>query len=389
MKFALLHIVKHELKRLITFPSSRNLLIIVPLITFVFLSFIYIKGGVRDTPVAVIDHDQTQLSRLATRYIDAESMLKVVLQPDSRLTAEEILNREEAYAVIVIPKDFQKDVITGHSSSLNAFVNASSILHGNMIYSALSTVSITISTGALIQRFKEQGKSFDQSMAMALPIKVHVKPLYNPWYNYLYYLIPGLLTVLFFMIVFFVSARSINNECNSGNLLPLLEQANNRILNIIIGKAIGIYILSMSVYLLIIGIIFPTFGIPVFGNFWYITLLFSIAIFANIFVGMAISAIVTDEVIAMDLSFFYNSPAFVFSGFTFPIFGMPALNAFYAHLIPYTYFLTGFIKLYEMDTPLHYAFPEFKSLSIFILIGFVLSVAGLYVHIHKLKSCEK
>ena len=389
MKFALLHIVKHELKRLISFPSIRNLLIIVPLITFIFLSFIYIKGGVRDIPVAVIDHDQTQLSRLATRYIDAESMLKVVLQPDSRLTAEEILNREEAYAVIVIPKDFQKDVITGHSSSLNAFVNASSILHGNMIYSALSTVSITISTGALIQRFKEQGKHFDQSMAMAIPIKVHVKPLYNPWYNYLYYLVPGLLTVLFFMIVFFVSARSLNNECNSGNLLSLLERANNRILNIIIGKAIGIYILSMSVYLLIIGIIFPTFGIPVFGNFWYITLLFSIAIFANIFVGMAISAIVTDEVIAMDLSFFYNSPAFVFSGFTFPIFGMPALNAFYAHLIPYTYFLTGFIKLYEMDTPLHYAFPEFKSLGIFILIGFVLSVAGLYVHIHKLKSCEK
>ncbi len=389
MKFALLHIVNHELKRLINFPSSRNLLIFVPLITFFFLSFIYIKGGIRDIPVAVIDRDQTQLSRLATRYIDAESMLKVVKQPDSRLSPEEILDREEAYAVIVIPKDFEKEVITGHSSSIYAFVNASSILHGNMIYSALSTVSITISTGALIQRFKEQGKSFDQSMAMALPIKVHVKPLYNPWYNYLYYLIPGLLTVLFFMIVFFVSARTINNECNSGNFNLLLEKANHSILNIVIGKAIGIYILSMSVYLLIIGIIFPVFGIPVFGNFWYITLLFSLATFANIFMGMAISAIVKDEVISMDLSFFYNSPAFVFSGFTFPIFGMPALNAFYAHLIPYTYFLTGFIKLYEMNTPLHYVLPEFKSLAIFALTGFILSIAGLYIHIHKLKSCEK
>ncbi len=389
MKFALLHIVNHELKRLINFPSARNLLIFVPLITFFFLSFIYIKGGIRDIPVAVIDHDQTQLSRMATRYIDAESMLKVVKQPDSRLSPEEILDREEAYAVIVIPKDFEKEVITGHSSSIFAFVNASSILHGNMIYSALSTVSITISTGALIQRFKEQGKSFDQSMAMALPIKVHVKPLYNPWYNYLYYLIPGLLTVLFFMIVFFVSARTINNECNSGSFTLLLEKANHSILNIVIGKAIGIYILSMSVYLLIIGIIFPVFGIPVFGNFWYITLLFSLATFANIFMGMAISAIIKDEVIAMDLSFFYNSPAFVFSGFTFPIFGMPALNAFYAHLIPYTYFLTGFIKLYEMDTPLHYVLPEFKSLALFALIGFVLAIAGLYIHIHKLKSCEK
>jgi len=387
MKFGLLHIVKHELLRLITFPSSRNLMIIIPLITFFFLSFIYIRGGIRKIPVAVIDHDQTQMSRLVTRYIDAESMLKVVLQPDSRGTAEEILGKEEAYAVVVIPKDFQKKVLSGKSSPLPAFVNASSILHGNMIYSALSTVSVTISSGALIERFKQSGKHFDQSMAMAIPIKVHLKPLYNPWYNYLYYLIPGLLTVLFFMMVFFVAARSLNSECKGEGFKELLEKSNHSIFNLVLGKTIGIYLLSMSIYLLIIGIIFPLFGIPLYGSIWHLTLLFTLAIFANIFMGMGISAIVTDQVIAMDLSFFYNSPAFVFSGFTFPIFGMPALNAFYAHLIPYTYFLTGFIKIYEMDTPLRYVYPEFQSLGIFILIGFVLSLGGLWLHIRKLKSC--
>jgi ABC-2 type transport system permease protein len=389
MKFGLLHIIRYELLRLISFPSSRNLLIIIPLITFFFLSFIYISGGVRDIPIAVIDRDQTQMSRLVTRYLDAESMLKVVLQPDSRRTAEEILGKEEAYAVVVIPRDFQKNVLSGKSSPLPAFINASSILHGNMIYSAISQVAITISAGALIERFKQSGKHFEQSMAMALPINVHLKPLYNPWYNYLYYLIPGLLTVLFFMMVFFVAARSINSECKDAGFAALFEKANHNILNLVLGKAIGIYLLSMTVFLLIIGIIFPLFGIPLFGSIWALTLLFSLAIFANIFMGMGISAIVTDQVIAMDLSFFYNSPAFVFSGFTFPIFGMPALNAFYAHLIPYTYFLTGFIKLYEMDTPLRYVYPEFQSLGIFILIGFVLSLGGLWLHIYKLKSCTR
>jgi ABC-2 type transport system permease protein len=389
MKFGLLHIIRYELLRLISFPSSRNLLIIIPLITFFFLSFIYIRGGIRDIPIAVIDRDQTQMSRLVTRYLDAESMLKVVLQPDSRRTAEEMLGKEEAYAVVVIPRDFQKNVLSGKSSPLPAFINASSILHGNMIYSAVSKVAITISSGALIERFKESGKHFEQSMAMALPIKVHLKPLYNPWYNYLYYLIPGLLTVLFFMMVFFVAARSINSECKAETFAALFEKANHSILNLVLGKAIGIYLLSMTVFLLIIGIIFPLFGIPLYGSIRALTLLFSLAIFANIFMGMGISAIVTDQVIAMDLSFFYNSPAFVFSGFTFPIFGMPALNAFYAHLIPYTYFLTGFIKLYEMDTPLRYAYPEFQSLGIFILIGFVLSLGGLWLHIYKLKSCTR
>ncbi len=389
MKFSLFSVIKYEIKRLVTFPSSRNLLIFIPLITFFFLGFIYINGVLRDIPIAVIDRDNTQMSRLVTRYLDATSMMKVVAQPDSRTTPEEILNKEKAYGVVVIPKDFQKKILTGRSTPLPAFINASSILHGNMLYATLSSVAVTISSGALLQRFKEQGKSFDQSMAMVLPIDVHWRPLYNPWYNYLYYLLPGLTTVLFFMIVFFVAARSLNYECKEGDFQTLLNKAGNNILTLVIGKATGIYIMSMTVYLLIMGIIFPFFGIPVFGNFWHITLLFSVTVFANIFLGMAISAVVTNQVIAMDLSFFYNSPAFVFSGFTFPVFGMPAFNAFYAHLIPYTYFLTGFIKLYQMKTPFHYVFPEIKSLLVFIVIGFVFTLGGLYFHVYKLKSCEK
>ena len=388
MRFPIIHIVKHEVVRLIHFPSSRNLLLFVPIITFFFLSFIYVSGGLRDVPVAIIDHDQTQLSRLVSRYVDASPLLKVVKQPDSRLSAKEIMDNEDAYAVIVIPKDFQKNVIIGKSTPLPAYVNASSIIHGNLVYSALSKVAVTISTGALLQRFKEQGKHYEQAMAMALPIKVHIKPLYNPWYNYLYYLIPGLTTVLLFMVVFFVAARSINHECNSGGMPTLLQMSNNSIFNIIIGKAIGIYLLSMSLYMLIIGIIFPVFGIPVFGSFWLITLLFSVTIFANIFLALGVSAILTDEVIAMDISFFYNSPAFVFSGFTFPIFGMPAFNSFYAHLIPYTYFLKGFLKLYQMNTPFRYAIPEFQSLLLFCLVGFVMAYTALYVHLNKLKSCK-
>ena len=61
---------------------------------------------------------------------------------------------------------------------------------------------------------------------------------------------------------------------------------------------------------------------------------------ANAMLGIMISTIFKNEAIAMDVSFVYNSPAFVFSGFTFPIMAMPAFNAWYAQLIPYTHFLS-------------------------------------------------
>jgi ABC-2 type transport system permease protein len=67
---------------------------------------------------------------------------------------------------------------------------------------------------------------------------------------------------------------------------------------------------------------------------------------------------------------------------------MPAFNNFVAHILPYTYFLKAFLKLYQMNTPLHYAIPEFRALLIFALVGLIMALGGMYLHINKLKSCK-
>ena len=353
------------------------MMIFVPVITFFFLGGIYIKGSLRDIPVAVYDQDHTLISRTVTRFIDASPLLKVQRMPTSEVLAEELLLNEEAYAIFYIPKGFSAELEKGKSSKLPVLINGSNILHGNIIYSATSTIAMTLSGGALIKKLMEKGMKFDEAKNMVLPIKVHIRPLYNTTYNYLYYLVPGLITVLFFMLIFFVATRSINHEVNQKTYTELYEIANKNILNIVLGKAIGIYLLSLVLLLFIFGTVFIALGIPVMGSYWHIVIIFTFAIFANIFLGMAISSIFTEEPFAMDLAFFYNSPAFVFSGFTFPIFGMPGLNATYAQLLPYTFFLKAFIKSYQMNTPFRYFIPELKVLSIFLVVGLLVSILGL------------
>jgi ABC-2 type transport system permease protein len=101
---------------------------------------------------------------------------------------------------------------------------------------------------------------------------------------------------------------------------------------------------------------------------------------------MALSSIVLKETLAMDIAFFYNSPAFVFSGFTFPVFGMPLLNSTYAEILPYTHFLTGFIKLYQMDSSWQVLIGEIIALIIFMIIGIVAAYFALYFRIKLLKK---
>ena len=101
--------------------------------------------------------------------------------------------------------------------------------------------------------------------------------------------------------------------------------------------------------------------------------------------GIMVSTIFKDEAMAMDVSFVYNSPAFVFSGFTFPIMAMPAFNAWYAQLIPYTHFLNAFIKGIEMRTPMSFLYQHVISLLLFFVVGYIVTA---FILLTRLKKSE-
>jgi ABC-2 type transport system permease protein len=112
-------------------------------------------------------------------------------------------------------------------------------------------------------------------------------------------------------------------------------------------------------------------------------LLFFFFSLANASLGMMLSSLVSEEIVALDIALFYNSPAFIFSGFTFPILGMPFLDSLWAKFIPYTYFLHAFFKLFEMGAPLAYANTEFLALSAFALTGVITTYVALKVKFKK------
>ena len=216
-----------------------------------------------------------------------------------------------------------------------------------------------------------------------MPVKTQTRPLYNPHYNYLYYLVPGLTTVLLQMIVFFLATRSINSEYASNSFKELYQISGGSTLKLLFGKMLAYTVIGMLIAVLIFALIHPILGIPSSTNtipFLWIILLFVIT---NCSLGIMISILFKDQAIAMDMAFVYNSPAFVFSGFTFPIIAMPAFNSWYANLIPYTHFLKAYIKGMEMETSFSFLIPQVIAMLVFILVAYIVSVIGLQFHIKK------
>ncbi|UBM61074.1 ABC transporter permease [Candidatus Sulfidibacterium hydrothermale] len=375
---AFIKVFLREMKRIVTGHSTRLILFYIPLIVFPLLALIYQKGALRDIPVAVWDQDHSDLSRMVTRFIDASHTLKVTDYLSASDNPETFFPTHREKAVFHIPKGFKHDIMKGKSTRIQVFTNSSNIVFGNILLREAYTIAGTVNGGILLKKYKASGLTNRQAMIMVQPIKVHTHSLFNPYYNYLYYLVPGLLTVLLQMVVFFISTRAFNSEVNNGTFDELVAAANGKPLNMLTGKALA-YLLTGLYVTGLIALIFMIFGIPFQQKEGELLLLFGYFTLVNVFLGFMLSTTIRDEILSLDVAFLYNSPAFVFSGFTFPIFAMPFISSSIAQFIPYTHFLHAFFKLYQFGAPLSFAAPDFYRLTLFLAVGFVTSYIALHI----------
>ena len=377
VNWGIYRVFKRELLRLAQQKSVRNLFIIVPLLAFFLLGAIYYKGALRELPIAVYDNDNSTLSRTYIRFLEASPTFKITHYISSDEDIENAFVKNNVEAVFYIPKDFYKNVLKKTPVQVKIYSNSTNIVFGNLVYRSAVQISQLVSASVAIKRMAPLGIDPSKISGTVLPIQVNSRVLGNPQYNYSYYLIPGLSIVLLQMIVFIAASRAFNNEWKNNSFQGLVAASKGNFLSMLFGKYLAFLIYGLSLCGIVLAVLFPVFGIPIYGNIGSLMALLFLLITVNIFLGFGLSLLFKNELIALDLAIFYNSPAFVFSGFTFPIWAMPWFNRAYADIIPFTHFLTGFLKVYHLDTPLHFIGPEIGKLLVFLLVGFLLILGGL------------
>ncbi len=104
------------LREIANAASSRTLWMlaaILPLASFALVYATFRSGVPRDLPVAVLDADRSALSRAVARAVDASPTIRT--EPLVRTPREGLdsLLRGEAYGLLVLPEDLQRDVKRG------------------------------------------------------------------------------------------------------------------------------------------------------------------------------------------------------------------------------------------------------------------------------------
>src|SRR3712207_854125 len=138
------------------------------------------------------------------------------------------------------------------------------------------------------------------------------------------------------MLIF--TALSVTREIERGTMESLLSMPI-RPVEIMLGKIAPYLVVGGLQMMLILVAAHLLFAVPVVGSLTLLIGLTLLFILANLSVGYTFSTIATNQLQAMQMSFFFFLPNMLLSGFMFPFRGMPVWAQTIGEVLPLTHYL--------------------------------------------------
>jgi ABC-2 type transport system permease protein len=243
---------------------------------------------------------------------------------------EEALRRGDANFVVVIPQNFERDVVRGQSPEILVAADASDPSATGGAVAALGNIVSTAIAETLTGPLALP--------AAAAPFSVIVHREYNPEGRTSTNIVPGLLGIILSMTMVMITAIAIVKETERGTM-EMLIATPVRPLEVMLGKILPyvfVGYVQTAVFLVAAGLVF---GVPFEGSFAAFFFGFNLFVLVNLALGFLISTAARSQMQAMQLSFFTILPSILLSGFMFPFAGMPGWAQFIGQGVPATHFL--------------------------------------------------
>lgn len=344
-------IIQRELK----IWKKRPVYVLAPLGAMLFCSLFFLtffgQGTPAELPIAVVDMDDTSLTRNFIRQLDATELGRTV-RYDNYSRAREALQKGEVTAICVLPENMYSDVLAGRQPVASFYINTMYYVGGMMTYKNLMTM-FNLSIGA-VQRetMRAMGVAEDAIMASIQPIVIDVHQIGNPTTDYTAYLanilLPGLLELLVIMTV----AYALSTELKYGTSARLLETSGNSMTTVLVGKLLPFTVLFTVLGCLLVLLLYGPMHFPLAGSIWAMMLNIVLMVLASEAFAICIVALLPVCRLAVCISAFLGILAFSLSGFTVPLEQMPGffrgmatlfpLRPYYNFYVSETMFATGF-----------------------------------------------
>jgi ABC-2 type transport system permease protein len=311
------------------------ILLAVPVLYPVVVSWLYARNQPAERPAVVVDADGSALSRRLARDLDATPEVAVVARAASLEAGWDALVRREAELVLFVPSDFSTRIKRGEQAEVKLWVNAANILTYGVSYPAAAALVADWNQRLGAEWLARKGVAPQVAADRVMPIRAETRHLYRPALGYGEFLVPGVLLlalqqmVLIGLAVSAGLAREAGTVGADGRRWPFAW---------VVGKGLGQQVFVIGAVAFLVAVVAPVFG-------WRFVVPGSVAalflVFAAATLPMAVFAaeLVEDRFASLQTLMFLTVPVLMMSGFAWPASQMPSWVRGVASLFPATFAL--------------------------------------------------
>lgn len=319
------NVLKRELKMMLSRPIYLFSTVFVMGFCYLFFLTLMNEGLPQRLPVAIVDQDQSTLSRRFYRELEATATTDVVLATTSYQEAREAMQRGEIFGFIVIPKEFYKDVLSYRRPEISFYVNNSFLVAGTLTYKDFAQMAALASGAVQREILRAKGMKDDDIMGRVQPIVLDSHMIGNQWTNYGIYLINIALPGILQLMILLMTIYSIGIELKTKSSREWLKVSENSLVAGLAGK-----LLPYTILFTILGIagnflLYKIVHFPMHGSFLRLSFATFLFVLAYQAIGILIIGIAPTLRLAISGAALYGILAFSYTGFTFPVEAMPRL----------------------------------------------------------------
>ena len=337
----------------------RTVLIIfgIPVVQLLLFGHV-ISTEIKNASIGIFDQSKDEMSLKLTNKLLSSGYFSLERNLHSATEIEPLFKKGKVREVIVFGKDFGENLIKTGKANIQLLTDASDPNMAGIIENY---------TRAIILDFL---KEYNLSGVSQLILTEH-RMYYNEQLRSANMFVPGTIALILMLISALMTSVSIAREKELGTMEILLISPL-RPIQIILGKVIPYMVLAFLDAVIIVGVGYFVFHVPVRGS---VLLLFSLCllfIMLALSLGITISTVVKTQQAAMIASLVgLMLPSILLSGFIFPIENMPKILQYISILMPPRWFLSAIKDVMLKGVGVFYIWKEILILLV-MLFGFII-----------------
>jgi len=359
-------ILRKELIQALREPRMRVLLFVPPLMQLVIFGYA-VNLDVDHAHIAWMDMDRTPESRDLRERFESSGRFQVVAMPRNEQEVADVLDRGTAQAVVRVLPEFARDLKRGQPTEVQVLLDGTDSNTAQLLVSYASDVIAGFSNDAAnaqrgVQVLARNPGSPPNTSYTEVTARSRV--WFNPDLYSRNYFVPGVIANIILIVTMMLTALAIVREKEIGTMEQLMVTPV-RPIELMLGKTLPFALVGIVDVALITTAALLLFHIPFRGSPVLLFFCSVLYLMTTLGAGLLLSTVSQTQQQAMMANFFYTLPAFMLSGFAFPIRNMPAVVQYITYLNPLRYFIDIVRGIFLKGVGLAELWPQMAALGVY------------------------